>query len=343
MRQIFQKNRLYPVILIIVVFAVWKFRQGDKDAEKVSFQGMTMGTYYNIIYLDHDGVSYQEKIDSLLDIWNMALSTYIPGSEISRFNRDTVHKFKLPYFYPVLVASRNVYNVSNGAFDPTIMPLVNAWGFGPVESELPESNIIDSLMQYIGFDNIRFNETSVHKPDIGIQLDFSAIAKGYGVDVVGDFLENLEIENYLVEIGGEISCKGVNDRGVPWTTGVEDPTGEYLERKIMTVIGIDNKSIATSGNYRNFYVKDGKKYAHTISPFTGFPVQHSLLSASVITDDCMYADAYATAFMVLGLEKSKEILKAQDDLDAYLIYADENGELKTFITEGVRSTIIEQN
>ncbi len=343
MEQIFQKNRLYPIILIIIVFAVWKFRQSNNDAEKVSFQGMTMGTYYNVVYLDSECISYQTEIDSLLEVWNMALSTYIPDSEISRFNHDTAHIFESPYFYPVLVASQHVYHVSGGAFDPTIMPLVNAWGFGPSESSLPDSATIDSLMQYIGFDNIRFDKSSVHKSNMGIQLDFSAIAKGYGVDVVGDFLDDQGIEHFLVEIGGEITCKGVNDRGVPWTTGIEDPTTEFLERKIMTVIGMDNKSIATSGNYRNFYVKDGKKYAHTINPFTGYPVAHSLLSASVITDNCMYADAYATAFMVLGVERSMEILQVHDELDAYLIYADEHGELKTFITEGVRSTIIEQN
>lgn len=255
MRQIFQKNRLYPIILIILVFAVWKFRQTDQNLEKVSIQGLTMGTYYNIIYLDEKGISYQNKIDSLLEVWNMALSTYIPGSEISRFNRDTVHIFKSSYFYPVLIASQRVYTVSGGAFDPTVMPLVNAWGFGPANSEMPDSAIIDSLMQFIGYNKISFNETSVHKANKGIQLDFSAIAKGYGVDVIGDFLEELGIENYLVEIGGEITCKGNNDRGVPWTTGVEDPTGEFMDRKIITVIGLKDKSIATSGTTGIFMLR----------------------------------------------------------------------------------------
>jgi len=342
LRQIFQKNRLYPIILIIIVFAVWKYRQAHNKFEKVSFKGVTMGTYYNIIYLHPDGTSYQSEVDSLLEVWNMALSTYIHASEISRFNRDTIHSFKSSYFHPVLKASQEVYNASYGAFDPTVMPLVNVWGFGPDDSDMPDSTTIDSLMQFIGFDKIKFDETYVRKPNTGIQLDFSAIAKGYGVDVVGDFLKDQGLKNFLVDIGGEITCRGINDRGVPWTTGVEDPSVEFLERKIMTIIGMDNKSIATSGNYRNFYVKDGKKYAHSISPFTGYPVQHSLLSASVITEECMYADAYATAFMVLGLEKSTEILNGHSELDAYLIYADEHGELKTFMTEGVRSTIIKQ-
>ena len=343
MRRILRKYQLYPVLLIVLVFVVWKIRQKRDEYEKVSFQGNTMGTTYSIIYLHPEGLSYKENVDSLLEVWNFVLSTYIPDSEISRFNRDTVHYFESPYFYPVLVASKYVYRESDGAFDPTVMPLVNAWGFGPVDADLPDKDTIDSLLQYIGFNKITFDKKSIHKPDVSIQLDFSAIAKGYGVDVVAEFLASKDIQNYLVEIGGEITCRGVNDRGVPWTTGIENPTTEVFEREIMTVIGLKDKAIATSGNYRNFYINDGKKYAHTISPYSGYPVQHSLLSASVIADDCIYADAFATAFMVLGIEKSKGILEKHEELDAYLIYADENGALKTFMTEGVRTAIIEHN
>lgn len=339
----FSKSSIYPILLIIVVFIVWIIRQNATELERVSFNGQTMGTYYNIIYLYPENLSFKSEIDSLLIEWNRSLSTYIPDSEISRFNRKNQHVFESPYFYQVLLKSREIYEASEGAFDPTIMPLVNAWGFGPDEQELPDSAEVRRLLKLVDFTKIRFDSTRVWKQQPGIQLDFSAIAKGYGVDVVGDFLEDMGIENYLVEIGGEITCKGVNDKGIPWTTGIEDPNVEIFNRKIKAIISLSDKSIATSGNYRNFYVKEGRKYAHTISPFTGYPVEHSLLSATVIAEDCMAADGFSTAFMVLGLEKSREILNEHPELDAYLIYNDDQGSVKTYMTGDFTSMLVKEN
>jgi thiamine biosynthesis lipoprotein len=319
------------------------YRQNTGQLGKVSFNGQTMGTYYNIIYLHSDGKNLKNGIDSLLVNWNMTLSTYISNSEISQFNRNNELYFNSPYFYPVLLKSKEIYQATDGAFDPTIMPLVNAWGFGPEENEMPDSSKVSDLLKLIGFNNILFDSIKVSKRFPGIQLDFSAIAKGYGVDVVGDFLEENGITNYLIDIGGEISCKGINDRGVPWTTGIEDPNVEFIERKIKAIIEVTDKALATSGNYRNFYIKGDRKYAHTISPYTGFPVQHSLLSVTVIADNCMTADGFATAFMVMGVDEAKQIVQKHPELDAYFIFSDEVGDIKTFMTDGFRSILKTEN
>ncbi len=337
------KSRIYPVLLVLAVFVVWMFRQNSDKLEKVSFNGETMGTYYNIIYLHPEGSNYKPAVDSLLVEWNKSLSTYISDSEISQFNRNESFIFNSPYFYPVLIKSKQVYEDTNGAFDPTVMPLVNAWGFGPEENEMPDSSRIKELKKLVGFNKILFDSKEVKKSMPGISLDFSAIAKGYGVDVVGKLLESKGIENFLVDIGGEISVKGLNDRGTPWTTGIEDPSVDVFDRKIKAVIEVTDKSIATSGNYRNFYVKDGKKYAHTISPYTGYPVEHSMLSATVIASDCMTADAYATAFMVLGIEEAVPIINDHPEMDAYFIFSDNEGTINTFMTDGFKSILKTEN
>lgn len=337
----FSKSRIFPILLIIIVFIVWKIRQNAANEEKVSFNGQTMGTYYNIIYLHPKGISYKKEVDSLLLIWNKSLSTYIKDSEISRFNRSRQLHFESPYFYPVLQKSKEIFEASKGAFDPTIMPLVNAWGFGPEDREMPDSSEVQKLKKLVNFNYIGFDSVHVWKKKSGVELDFSAIAKGYGVDVVGNFLRQKGIKNFLVDIGGEITCKGINDRGIPWTTGIEDPQVQFNERKIVAAIEVSDKAIATSGNYRNFYVKDGRKYAHTISPFTGYPVQHSLLSATVIADSCMTADGFATAFMVLGVEPSIKILDVHPELEAYFIFSDEDGQIKTYMTEGFKAVLRE--
>ncbi len=339
----FTRNRIFPVILIILVFIVWKVRQNAANEERVSFNGQTMGTYYNVIYMHPEGTIFKKEIDSLLFEWNQCLSTYIPDSEISRFNRVNQLVFESPYFYPVLQESRKIHQATGGAFDPTVMPLVNAWGFGPEERELPDSSEVDKLKKIVDYNLIEFDSMRVWKKVPGVQLDFSAIAKGYGLDVVGDYLKQKGISNYLVEIGGEITCRGLNDKGKPWTTGIEDPNVIFNERKISAIIGVTDKSIATSGNYRNFYMKDNKKYTHTISPFTGYPVEHSLLSATVIADACMTADGYATAFMVLGVDPSIEILEQHPELEAYLIFQNEDGELGAYMTEGFKSYLIKEN
>lgn len=311
----------------------------------VEISGTTMGTIgYSVKYFNENGFNYGAEIDSLLKVWNLSLSTYIPTSEISRFNSgDSCFHFESEYFLPVLEASKQVFEKSDGAFDPTVGPIVNAWGFGPDKSMVPDSSRVDSLKVLVGFEKISFDNSKVCKSIAGVKLDFSAIAKGYAVDVVADYLLEKGIDDLLVEIGGEIVCRGSKPGEAPWITAIEDPTVEVYEREILAVAELHNKAVATSGNYRNYYVRDGRKYAHTIDPSTGYPVFHSLLSASVFAENCMIADAYATAFMVVGLEKAKEILKQDEALDAYLIYTGEDGEIRTFVTEGIASHIKKYN
>ncbi|MDQ3392814.1 MAG: FAD:protein FMN transferase [Bacteroidota bacterium] len=339
---ILDKSRIFPLILVLAIVIVWFFRNNyNQPAKSVVFTGYTMGKIaYQVKYLEENGENYKTEVDSVLKAFNQTFSTYIPDSEISQFNKGTIHKFSSPYFYPLLNRSKEIFQQTNGAFDPTIAPLVNAWGFGPDKAKSPSKEKVDSLMLLVNFDSIFFDSISVCKMQKGMMLDLSAIAKGYAVDIVADFLKSKGINNLLVEIGGEAICFGKNELGNTWAIGIDDPTGAYGE-KLQAIVQLDDRAIATSGNYRNYYEIDGKRYSHTISPYTGLPVQHSLLSASVFSENCMTADAYATAFMVLGLEESIKILENDSQLDAHLVFSDENGGLKSYTTEGIKNYFVE--
>lgn len=336
-----KKNLIYSAILILFFVAVWSFRRYSEpeevvDVKKVEFIGQTMGTSYSVKYLDEEGRILQSEIDSVLEVFNLALSTYIPESEISRFNREAQLKYESPYFYPILQRSKEIYEKTEGAFDPTIGPLVNAWGFGPEERKTPDQASVDSLRQLVNFDSIYFDTVAVRKMMEGMKLDFSAIAKGYGVDVVAQYLMSKGIENLFVEIGGEIYCHGVNAEGQRWKVGINYPSLDpKKQRTVQAVVALHNRAIATSGNYRNYYEQDGIIYSHTIDPVSGYPVRHKLLSASVFAPDCMTADAYATAFMVLGHEKAILIDEREEDIEVYLIYSGEDGKLETYASPGV--------
>lgn len=327
-----RKNLIYSVVLLSLLGIVWMSRSnGSEEAKQVTVKGETMGTYYDIRYLDNDQRNFKKSIDSLLQVFNQSVNHYLPDSEISRFNKQDSLEFNLPYFPQMLKQSRQISEITNGAFDPTVGPLVNAWGFGPEEPIYPEAQTVDSLLQLVGFSHISYNENRAYKDNPAVSVNFSAIAKGYGVDVVANFLENQEINNLKVEIGGEVVCRGVNNDGKPWRIGVSKPdaSGEYV-----AVFPLSNRAMATSGNYLNYYVKDGKRYSHTINPKTGYPVEHTLLSATVFAKNCAEADAYATAFMVMGLEDARKLLESLNGIEAYLLY-DDNGEMKAFRSPGV--------
>lgn len=334
------KNIIYSVVLLLAVFLVWKYRQ-SQQVPLVVFKGKTMGPIvYNVKYFDEGKRNFKPQVDSLLKVFNQSLNTYIPESEISQFNRDTAFKFDLPYFYPVLMNSLEMHRMTGGAFDATIMPLVNAWGFGPDKDMKRDSVYIDSLVQLIGLEKIKFDKSMVWKEDARVQLDFSASAKGYGVDVVADFLHAQGIDNLFVEIGGEVVAKGKNLQVEgPWQVGVLHPDSDEMEQFYIAIVALEDRAMATSGNYFNYHIIDGVKYSHTISPFTGYPIVHPLLSATVFADNCMTADALATAFMVLGHEKAIEILAKNPEIDAYLIFNDVNGELATYATSGIEGKI----
>ena len=287
-------------------------------------QGKIFGTLYTVTY-EHNA-DLQTEIVAAMQAVDNSLSPFNKQSIITAINNnDSIEADTL--FCEVFRTAKQIYTESHGAFDPTVAPLVNAWGFGFKKGTDISSATIDSLCQLVGFDRITLNGNQVTKDDERIQLDFSAIAKGFGSDCVAHVLDSHGIKNYMVEIGGEVVVKGHNKNGNPWGIGITKPIDDSLSvnQELQTVLRLTDCAIATSGNYRNFYYKDGIKYAHTIDPRTGYPVQHSLLSATVIADNCMRADALATAFMVLGVDSAMAYCKRHPEIEGYFIVASDSG------------------
>ncbi len=311
-----------------------------KEAPYITVTGEAQGTTYNINYQDSSARDFKQSIDSLLNRFDESLSTYKNGSEILRFNKSDSFEFDLPYFLPVLKKSKEIFEASDGAFDPTVYPLIEAWGFGPEKQSFPDTAKIKNIMEYVGFDKITLNEERVKKEVDKVSLDFNAIAQGYSIDVIFQFLKGKGIKNMMVELGGEVRVKGVNEKGDLWAIGIDNPKPETSGVGRMAIIKLDNQAISTSGNYRKFFVHNGIKYGHTVDPRTGFPVQRDIISATVVAPTCMEADAWSTAFMVTGMEEAKNILKEQTHLSALFIYENEKGEMETFHTENLSSKII---
>lgn len=308
---------------------------GREIHNTIKISGVAQGTTYHITYLAGQQSNYREAFDSILKKIDLSLSTYVPGSIISRINRNDTTVIVDEYFSEVFAKSAEVSETTKGLFDVTVAPIINAYGFGFTKKGKVNKYLIDSLLHFIGYKKVRVVEKKLVKEVPQVMLDFNAIAQGYTVDVLASFLEHKGITNYLVEVGGEVRAKGKNLEKTYWTVGIEQPNdipddGISLNARIK----IKNRSLATSGNYKKFYVEDGKKYSHIINPFTGYPAKNSLLSTTVIADNCMTADAYATAFMVMGLDQSKKFLSEHKDLqlEVFFIY-DENGVWKRYMSD----------
>lgn len=327
--------------------------------KKVEFFGNTQGTTYSVIVNDPIKLK-AEEIDSLLANFDLALSGYIPNSTITHLNEAPAGAFiysdTADYFNRCYQLSQKVYFETNGAFDPTVFPLVKGWGFlKKVGQEVPDSSTVDSLRALTGFNDgyhftFKLNEDSLPENRIiknspAAQLDFNAIAQGLAVDVLAEFIETKGAKNYFIEIGGEIRVKGKNAEGQFWRIGIDKPIEDSNaeDRVIYEIVQVENKSIATSGSYRKFYEKNGVKYSHTLDPKTGYPVQHSLLSATVIADDCATADAMATALMVMGPVKGINFVNENPHLkiEAYLIFNNDKDRLETYYTKGFKEMIYE--
>lgn len=319
-------------LVLLIVASVVIIRQNSAMPYQVN-QGMVFGTFYKITY-QHDK-NLQKEIEAQLKSVNDALSMFDKKSIITAVNNNEPVKLN-DMFVNVFKLAQSISEDTDGAFDITVAPLVNAWGFGYKSGALPSQQDIDSIRAFVGYQKVKLSGMRIQKEDARLTLDCSAIAKGYGTDVVARYFLREGIKNFMVEIGGEIVTHGVNPKRQQWSIGIEKPVEDSLAMKseLQTVLRVDDIAMATSGNYRNFYYKDGKKYAHTIDPKTGFPVQHNILSATVLAKQCAVADAYATAFMVMGLEKSKEVLARHKDLKAYLIY-DDNGKYGIWKSEGI--------
>lgn len=290
--------------------------------------GSIFGTVYNIKY-EHTTDLHEDILKALNSV-DMTFSLFKEQSELSRFNRGEQIVFT-PEFIGLTNLSFQVAQETEGAFDPTVAPLINAWGFGFKKGQLPTSREVDSLRTLVGYQKISVDKNKVKIEQPNVQLDFGAIAKGYAVDCVAKVLSDAGVLNYMVEIGGEIITHGRKPNGEEWRIGVAKPIDRGEE--VQAVIALTDCAMATSGNYRNFYIKNGKKYAHTVDPRTGYPVEHTLLSATVIAPSCAEADAYATAFMVMGKEKAENILGKNKRLKAYFIYTDAHGKLASWHSE----------
>jgi len=332
--------------IAVVLFFLALSASACKEKEPVfeNFRGFTQGTIYSIVYEAKRGTSSSEikdEVEKILSGFDLSLSLYKDSSLISRINRNEDVVID-SYFEEAFKISRLVYDMTSGAFDITVGPLVKAWGFGPEGTKNFTESKRDSLLQLVGLDKVSLQSGRIIKSNPGINLDLNAIAQGYSVDVICRYFDGLGISSYLIEIGGEVRGKGTK-AGAEWRIGIDKPVDNNITpgETLKAIIRISNKGLATSGNYRKFYVENGIKYSHTIDPKTGYPAQNTLLSATIIADDCATADAVATACMVMGKDKAIDFIFSHPQFDAYLIYSDESGNFRTWISDNLKDHISE--
>lgn len=338
-----KKLHLFAISSLVIAVLVAcsnppKTNEIGKVAE-VYVEGEAQGTTYHIKYIDSSQANYKTQFDSILLVVDQSVSTYLPTSLISQLNneKDTILLDEI--FSAVYLKSLEIGEKTNYAFDVTIAPVVNAYGWGFKNKSAITPSLIDSLLQLVGVSNFKLAGDTLIKLLPNAMLDFNAIAQGYSADLLAQFLDKKNIQNYMVEMGGEVKTKGKNSEGEWWRLGIDKPIENAQSRELSAILSLENEALATSGNYRKFYEENGVKYSHTIDPNTGYPVKHTLLSASVVAKSGMEADGYATAFMVVGLEKAKEILGNSSELDAFLIYADSTGAFQTFTTPRLQEKI----
>lgn len=309
----------------------------------ISIDGEAQGTTYHIRYFDVRNRNLRHSIDSILTAFDQCLSLYRADSELSAFNANAEqanarHAFRSPWFYEVLVKSKEIHAATGGAFDPTIMPLSEAYGFGNIQNADPENVNADSLLQFIGFDKIEFDTREI-KRQRGVKLDFNGIAQGYSVDILGQFLKSQGIDRFMVEIGGEVLCSGTKGGGAAWVTGIENP---LQPNALAATAPLTDRAMTTAGNYHNHITRNGITYNHIIDPRTGAMEQTPLLSVTVFAKDALTADGYDTAFFVMGVEHTKTFLKNRKDIDVYMLYTNEEGHLISFATDGIKDLIKEK-
>lgn len=330
------------LLIFLICLVSCSIDESSKKSVLVTNKGNTQGTYYYIKYLSINGQSFQTDIDSILNEIDLSLSIYNNNSLISNINSgDSVNTDFL--FNTVFDVSKEINEKTNGAFDPSISPLVNYWGFynyTGVKEILVDSTEINNILKNIGFGKIKIKNNLVQLPT-NMSLDFNSIAQGYTVDLIGSYLRKVGVNDFLINVGGENLASGKNQEGDIWKIGIEKPTNK-INDDYKLILSLNNKAIATSGNYRKFHKINGKKYSHVIDPLTGYPAYNRLLSVSVIHDDCMIADAYATAFMVMGVKKTKDFIKKNKELQVFLIYSSkENEELETYISPSLNNSVID--
>ena len=329
-------------IFTVIIFTILLSGCHNNKKEYINNEGLIFGTTYHITYESPNNKDLQKGIEATLEKVNNSLSPFKPHSIISHINqnKDTLLDKE---FSTVFNKAMEISKITNGAFDITVAPMVNAWGFGFKNKEKITPKRIDSLKQLVGYKKIKMVNGIIMKENKGIMLDCSAIAKGFACDKTGEYLKKEGCLNYMVEIGGEVVAKGCNDKNKSWRIGISRPDDDnfFDNQKLKAILSLKNKALATSGNYRNYYIdENGNKVAHEINPKTGYPARQNMLSTTVLCNDCMTADAYATAFMIMGLDSSLQVLKQRKDLEVYFIYSDKNGNTKTYVSGGFKRFLI---
>lgn len=330
--------RYFVISSILILFSACT--QQSSNTTPVKLFGEAQGTYYSIQYFDDEQRDFQYEIDSILKAFDQSVSLWVPNSILSRVNNNDSSVELDEFFIDNFALAQDVAKQTDGNFDMTVGSLVRAWGFGFDAEKKVDEKIIDSILAFTGYQKVSFIDDKLVKEDIRTTFDFNAVAQGYSVDLICAYLSNKDIENYLVDIGGEVRGNGHKPDGSKWKVGIEKPAqNKSDQRNLKAIVDVADLAIATSGNYRKFYEEDGIRYSHTINPKTGYPVQHSLLSATVMAENAALADAFATAFMVMGLEQSKSFLSVNTGLEAFFIFSDENGENQTYATPGFQQQI----
>lgn len=335
------RSRFLKSLYCLVVVCL--FACCSTNFKESKYTGAALGTSYSILLYDSGPTDLQAAIDSVFLVINNSMSTYIPNSAISKINNGDTTVVVDHMFVEVFNLSKDIHNTTKGYFDPTVGILVNAWGFGPGPQLAMDSVVVDSLLQFVGFEKVELlADNTIRKASPNILFDFNAIAKGYAVDRLGALLENKGIRNYLVEVGGELISKGENkQKNKKFVVGIDDPLANDRDYPA-ALIYLHNKGLASSGNYRHFRedVVTGKRYVHTIDPITGYTKDSAILGVTVLANNCTEADAYATAFMAMDFEDSVALIKRKSEIEAFIIYIDQEGMIQEFITEGFDKVLI---
>ena len=326
---------------IIFVIGLLVLSSCGTQPEKIVLQGLAQGSYYAVTYYDEQGRDFQHDIDSIFLAVDMSVNLWEKNSVISKVNRNEEVVLD-DIFIDNFNIAQEAAKLSDGYFDPTISPIVAAWGFSNKTGDTITPQLIDSLKQLVDYRNIRIENGKVIKEHPDMKLDFNAIAQGYTSDMIAAFLDSKGIKNYLVDTGGEIMAKGAKPNGKPWIVGIEKPADSWdSEQVVQTRLALRDKGLVTSGSTRKYVERDGKRYSHCIDPNTGYPVEHQLLSATVLAESSVWADALASICMVMGMEKSLPIIESLDGVEAYYIYVNDDNELETCSTEGFKALIID--
>lgn len=312
-----------------------------RQPKKMVLQGLAQGSYYAVTYYDEQERNFQHEIDSIFHAVDMSVNLWVDSSVISKVNRNEEVVLD-DIFIDNFNIAQEVAKLSDGYFDPTISPIVAAWGFSYKHGDSITPQLIDSLKQLVDYRKVRIENGKVIKENPSIQLDFNAIAQGYTSDMIASFLESRDVKDFLVDTGGEIMARGGKPNGQPWIVGIEKPADNWdSEQVVQTRIALRDKGLVTSGSTRKYVERNGKRYSHCINPKTGYPVEHQLLSATVLAENSVWADALASICMVMGLEKSLEIINALDGVEAYYIFVNDKNELETYATEGFKKLLVD--